>query len=705
MRAARRRGVLEHRVATRSGAHRDLAGLELGGEVRRDGTDRSRTLAARHGRGDPARAQMAAVIEADLTYRFGSMALNAPEAPVPGLPPRWVVRLWTTRVSQHLGRDEEREAQALWETLARAVEEGGADLTFDDRAAALHALGRMRFRSTRYAEAVALFERAAQAHEDDGNPASTALALQNTGNCLSSLGKLGDALRVFRQALGLVGDGPSARRSQAYVYANMSLLHERIGDSEGGARYAALALEQIDHIGETVLGLNVLAVRVAVSMRRGRLDEARAFLDDARRRLADSDRPEEGVIFEVLGLWLDMASGWEADRVERGLERLADLARGVEEPYLTQALVEVRARVLHRLGRHDQVVDVLRPELGWLVTRGMDLHPEPLYDLYVEGLARTGAMAEALEAERRRAALWRETQRALVQGQLSERLAAVEVQGAEARAREAREEARRLAAQLVRAQRIEGVGQLAAGLAHDFNNLLMVVMSGLDAAQADPGLGPDTREAVEAADHASERAAGVIRRLLTFARQVPVARQRVDLAERLADLGPMLQAAVGSGVRIDLELDAAVPAVHADPGLLDQAVLNLVLNARDAVGAEERVTLGLAHEGGWVCLRVSDTGCGMSEEVQVQARIFDPFYTTKAPSEGTGLGLSMVWGIVKELGGDILVDSAPGQGTTFSIRLPPVGATSEAQEGSQPPGAGGPDRSARATGRPEAEAG
>jgi len=240
---------------------------------------------------------------------------------------------------------------------------------------------------------------------------------------------------------------------------------------------------------------------------------------------------------------------------------------------------------------------------------------------------------------------------------------------------------------LRRAQKMEAIGQLAGGVAHDFNNLLMVILGHVELLQERQGLDSSVTRNIEAIQKAADRAAGITQQLLAFSRKQVLQARVVELRRVVSDISTLLRQLLGSLVDFRLQLPAAPLWVSADESQLEQVVLNLVINARDAMPQGGTVTVGLdrvaagtsairRHPGmldiDYVRLKVSDTGIGM--DAATQAHIFEPFFTTKELGKGTGLGLATVYGIVKQSDGWIWVDSAPGAGTTFEILLPAVPA-------------------------------
>ncbi len=249
------------------------------------------------------------------------------------------------------------------------------------------------------------------------------------------------------------------------------------------------------------------------------------------------------------------------------------------------------------------------------------------------------------------------------------------------RAEAQREELRE---QLARAQRMESVGRLAGGVAHDLNNMLAPILALTDLMLRDAPAGTSQAEDLADVKRAAERARDLTRQLLAFGRKQVLALREVDLRELLAELERLLRRTIREDVRIDLRLPPRLGLVRADPGHLEQVIMNLAVNAQQAMPQGGQLTIEAADAtlaagqargvpaGDWVALSVSDTGAGMAAEVL--ERVFEPFYTTKREGEGTGLGLAIVHGVVSQHGGHVVAESQPGRGATFRIYLPQVPA-------------------------------
>ena len=238
-------------------------------------------------------------------------------------------------------------------------------------------------------------------------------------------------------------------------------------------------------------------------------------------------------------------------------------------------------------------------------------------------------------------------------------------------------ERRRIEEQLRQAQKMEAIGQLAGGVAHDFNNLLTVIGGYTEIARRNIGAGPGGNELAEVV-RATERAAQLTRQLLAFSRQQMLDPAPLDLGEVAAALVPMLRRLIGEDIEIAMLAAPGLPSVLADRSQLEQVVLNLAVNARDAMPSGGTLTIETRVIDERVALIVTDTGVGMEREVL--DRVFEPFFTTKGVGQGTGLGLATVHGIVNQSGGEILVYSEPGLGTSFKVYLPVSGEAAESAD-------------------------
>lgn len=318
------------------------------------------------------------------------------------------------------------------------------------------------------------------------------------------------------------------------------------------------------------------------------------------------------------------------------------------------------------------VFDIVLTDLGLPDSQGLDTYRQlrsmagglPIIVL-------TGLDDEAIGI----AALHEGAQEYLVKGEVMERSLA--------RALRYAMEKMSVEAQLRQAQKMEAIGQLSAGVAHDFNNILAAMLMEAELAATVGNTPAEVREAMSEIKGYVERAANLTRQLLTFSRQQVMMAKSLDLNEVVGGIAKMFSRILGEDVRIELQLGIGVPRVEADVGMMEQVVLNLAVNARDAMpnGGKLTIQTGMvqvspedtnrhadAYAGSFVSLAVKDTGTGMSQEVM--ARIFEPFFTTKDVGKGTGLGLATVHTIVQQHRGWIEVQSQVGDGTTFEVFLP-----------------------------------
>ena len=231
-------------------------------------------------------------------------------------------------------------------------------------------------------------------------------------------------------------------------------------------------------------------------------------------------------------------------------------------------------------------------------------------------------------------------------------------------------ERRRIEEQLRQSQKMESIGRLAGAVAHDFNNMVTVIAGFARIGISELAPEDPLYDSLVQIDQAAQRAADLASRLLAFSRPQPAQPRNVVLNKQVRSFEKMLTPVLGKTIQVHLNLDHGEPTLHADPGHIEQILMNLAVNARDAMPTGGRLTIEtrLLPATRQVLLRVSDTGTGMTPEVA--ARIFEPFFTTKGEGKGSGLGLATVYGIVKQTQGTIEVASEPGRGTTFTILFP-----------------------------------
>jgi two-component system cell cycle sensor histidine kinase/response regulator CckA len=267
-------------------------------------------------------------------------------------------------------------------------------------------------------------------------------------------------------------------------------------------------------------------------------------------------------------------------------------------------------------------------------------------------------------------------------------------------------------AQRLHAEKIQALGQLAGGIAHDFNNLLTAIAGFCELLEGRHRADDPSHDDIRQIRLNADRAAGLVRQLLAFSRRQALKPVPLDAHRALSQLAAMLARVLGETIRLDLELGSARPRIRIDPGQFDQMIINLAVNARDAMGGGGRLVLRTADAdpaapidcqpepidpGSYLVIEVADTGPGIPREIL--ARIFEPFFTTKEAGAGTGLGLATVYGIVRQSGGAIAVDSAPGEGATFRLYLPAEteAAVPEAALDPPPPVPAGPVAAAART--------
>jgi signal transduction histidine kinase len=357
---------------------------------------------------------------------------------------------------------------------------------------------------------------------------------------------------------------------------------------------------------------------------------------------------KEGRPYAVAFVDMRMPPGWD------GLETVEQLWK--EDPQLEVVICTAYsdqpwAEITHRIGRNDKLLILQKP-----------FNSIEVLQLAI-ALSRKWNLAHEVER------------------QLSELNRRVDERTGELQ--RANDEQKQLQRQFQQAQKMEAIGRLAGGVAHDFNNLLTVI-TGCSAILLEQVRSDDpVRVLIEEISKAGERAATLTRQLLAFSRQQMLKPQRVDLNESLKAIASMLKRLMGADIELAVECAPDLWPVHVDRGQIDQVVMNLAVNARDAMPDGGTLTIGTSNfilhpgmsvphpvfvPGEYVHLTIRDTGHGMDETIR--SRIFEPFFTTKEEGKGTGLGLATVYGIIKQSQGFIFVESAPGKGATFDVYFP-----------------------------------
>jgi PAS domain S-box-containing protein len=373
----------------------------------------------------------------------------------------------------------------------------------------------------------------------------------------------------------------------------------------------------------------------------------------------------------LIGIGVIATNVTDRKRAELELLRLSEHQRAILSA-MPDVIFELGADGTH-LGFHAPAADtlLLRPE-EFLGRRVREVLPETVARTYEDAIVATlaGSPMQVFEYELHFPTGTRAFDARMVRK--SESIVLVVVRDITER--------RRLEEQFRHAQKMEAVGRLAGGVAHDFNNILTVI-NGCTAMALEEGVPPAATELLEEVSRAGQRAATLTRQLLLFSRQQVLDPRVTDLNAVVEETERMLRRLIDDDVRLTLDLAPDLPSVRIDRGLLEQVLVNLVVNARDAMppeGGDVVIRTTTITEGGGIAtpvgeyavLIVRDTGVGMDDETR--ARIFEPFFTTKEIGRGTGLGLSVVFGVVKESGGHIRVQTEPGRGTTFELLFPAV---------------------------------
>lgn len=402
--------------------------------------------------------------------------------------------------------------------------------------------------------------------------------------------------------------------------------------------------------------------------------------DGGERPIADSGAPIRDRDGKVRGVVLVFRDQTEERRAERALR---------ESEARWRALIEKSTEIIAVLdarGRYTFWSQGASESLGWRSDEMADVpliemvHPDDrahVAELQGNLVAAPGAIVTDSLRFRRKDGTWR-----LLEATARNLLADPVVGGVVVNARDVTQQ-RELEDQLRQSQKLESVGQLAGGVAHDFNNMLAAILGHVELALEDLGPAEPLRASLSEIQKAAQRASRITHQLLAFSRKQVLEPTVLDLNVVVTNLEKMLRRLIGENIELQTVLAPDLDRVKADLGQIEQVIVNLVVNARDAMpeGGQLRLSTSNAelgrdgaptrHEvvpGSYVRIDIGDSGCGMDGETL--RRMFEPFFTTKAKGKGTGLGLSTVYGIVKQSGGNIEVDSVPGKGTTFSIFLP-----------------------------------
>ena len=426
----------------------------------------------------------------------------------------------------------------------------------------------------------------------------------------------------------------------------------------------------------------VSVVRTAIRSRR-RQYEARSRLEE----LSERERQlQTALTAGHLGAWtLDV----ESITLRTSETCRAHFGRGADDPFgykdLTSAVhpddaTRMRAAVAHTLSTGEDYVIEYRnvwPDGGihWVDVRGRAERGTAGNIAQLVGVSSDITDRKTSELERERLLNELDAERAA----LSELTATLEERVNDRTTELIKEVAAREKAQarLVQSQKMETIGQLTGGVAHDFNNLLMAVMGNLDLLRKRLADDARAQRLIEGALQGAKRGAALTQRMLAFARQQEMKTEAVDLADLLSGMRDLLDRTLGPQITLTLDAPAGLPPAQVDPNQIELAVLNLAINARDAMPSDGQIRITLRQEddgsgsggkSGYLLLSVADTGTGMDKATLAKA--IEPFFSTKPIGKGTGLGLSMVHGVAVQLGGHLHLDSEPGKGTTATLRLP-----------------------------------
>lgn len=604
----------------------------------------------------------------------------------------------------HMSREESREALIEFERAlqhARRSRRSGSDALVTS---VLNDLGRANFALADYAKAEEYFWQASDRAHEAGELQTEGTCQMNIGNVRSQLGDYEGSVEYYQRSLRLQRQLGEEFRIALALY-NLAFVHSKTGDDEACLTLCRDALATDCELRGTLHYPQLLALMGRSLFHLGRLDGAAEVLAEAleaHRDIANAsgqstalstlaeihaargehDRARE-LVEEALAV-LDHTDEWRSRRVARMCRGRVALAAG----RAAEALDDVERLVdeLREGADHDLFPEALRLRAELLDEAGCEAESLASYKAFreaeraayqVRSAARleTLKMVHQLEASRHRESMLRGARDEL-ERRVQERTAELQAKNDELSA--SIEKRAALELRLQHAQKMDAIGRLAGGVAHDFNNLLLVIQGYGENLRRELTPTDARHESVEQVLGAAQRATRLTSQLLAFSRRQPRTLRVVDVVELVRELERMLRRLIGDGVTLHVIASDDACLVEADPGLLEQVIMNLVVNARDAMAggglltihverataAEDASLSGARH----VRLRVSDTGEGIPEEIR--ALVFDPFFTTKESGKGTGLGLSTVYGIVGRHNGEVRLSSEVGKGTTFDVFLP-----------------------------------